>query len=51
MTITFEEAHGKYPNEDQIESWNEKYPGWQDQFNLCCCQCERCKPSCRCGEI
>ena len=48
--ITFKEAHGKYPDEDEIEGLNDKYPGWEDQFKLCCCECESCKPGCRCGE-
>lgn len=48
---TFEEAHGKMPDDEErrrlVEEWG---IGVMDQWGLCCCVCERCAPTCRCGE-
>ena len=47
--LTFEEAHGVFPSEERASELDEEGLAWRDQFNLCCCQCERCKLNCRCG--
>lgn len=47
--LTFEEAHGVFPDEERARELDEDGIGWRDQFNLCCCQCTRCKPNCVCN--
>lgn len=48
--LTFEEAHGKMPEGDELDRLVEQFgTGILDQWELCCCKCEKCAPTCRCG--